>query len=353
MNEDLTKDFYVVSVITNPERYRTRAKLFKEFMSRMDKYNVKLYVVEGAFGDRDFEVTDPSNPRHIRVRTDTELWHKENLINIGISRLPPTWKYVAWIDGDIDFVRPDWVMETVHELQHHPVVQMFEDAIDTGPTHEVLTFFKSFAYCYKNNLPRKFSNSKAIPIFGNIQDNTSKQTTITTEIQLNDYLDVYEYYAEEDSSKKTSPATYWHPGYAWAATREAINTFGGLLDIGIVGAGDHHMACCLIGEGERSLPKGLHVNYKKNVMAWQEKALRLFRNIGYVSGTIYHYWHGKKRNRKYKERWDILIDNQFNPLTDIHKDWQGVWSLYPGHEKLRDEIRVYFQSRNEDSIDKN
>ena len=307
-------DFYVVAVMTNPERFKVRPRLFKEFMSRMDRYGAKLYVVEGAFGGRDFEVTDPSNPRHIQVKTDSELWHKENLINIGISRLPSKWKYVAWIDGDIDFIRPDWIQETVHELQHHPVVQMFEDAVDTGPTYEVLTLFKSFAYCYKNNLPQKRK--------------------------------------KDDIGACYSPGTYWHPGYAWAATREAINTTGGLFDISILGAGDHHMACCLIGEASRSVPKGLHPNYKKYVLAWQERALRLHKNIGYVKGTIFHYWHGKKRDRKYSDRWKVLTDNNFNPSTDVHKDWQGVWSLYPGHDKLRDQIRQYFQSRNEDSLDK-
>lgn len=313
-NTDLLNDFYVIAVITNPERYKRRPQLFKEFMARMDRYGAQLYVVEGAFGDREYEVTDPTNPRHIRVQTESELWHKENLINIGISRLPATWKYVAWIDGDVDFVRPDWILETVHELQHHPVVQMFEDSVDLGPNHEILQTYKSFAYCYKNGLPQKIVNGAAY-------------------------------------SRRTSPGTYWHPGYAWAATREAINTMGGMFDLGIVGAGDHHMACCLIGKGERSIPKGVHANYRKSVLAWQERALRLHKNIGYIKGTIYHYWHGKKKDRRYKDRWQILTDNNFNPATDVHKDWQGVWTLYPGHDKLRDEIRNYFQARNEDSVD--
>jgi len=279
MNSHLLDDFYVVAVMTNPERFKTRPRLFREFMERMDKYGVKLYVVEGAFGDREFEVTDSSNPRHIQMRTDSELWHKENLINIGITRLPPTWKYVAWIDGDIDFIRPDWALETVHELQHHPVVQLFEDAIDTGPQHEVLTVFKGFAYCYKNNLPRKVGDEKRV------KNSPS-----------------FAYYGDY-----TSPGTYWHPGYAWAATRDAINTLGGLFEKAILGAGDHHMACALIGEGERSLPKGIHPGYTDAVMAWQKRADRLHHNIGYVKGTIYHFWHGKKRNRQYKERWQILL----------------------------------------------
>jgi hypothetical protein len=333
-NSHLLDDFYVLAVMTNPERFKRRPQLFREFVQRMDRYGVKLYIVEGAFGDREFEVTESGNPRHIQIRTDSEIWHKENLINIGISRLPSTWKYVAWIDGDIDFVHPNWALETIHELQHHPVVQMFEDAIDLGPTNEILQTYKSFAYCYKNNLPDKIREESF----------TTKKTKNSAVTKFHNY------YVYCDS--KTSPGTYWHPGYAWAATREAINMMGGLLDFGIVGAGDHHMACCLIGQGERSVPKGLHPNYKKMVMSWQSRALRLHKNIGFVKGTIYHYWHGKKRERKYKDRWQIVIDNKFDPAHDIHKDWQGLWSLYPGHEAMRDQIRQYFQSRNEDSVDK-
>ena len=78
MNSHLLDDFYVVAVMTNPERFNTRARLFREFMERMNKYGVNLFVVEGAFGEREFEVTDPSNPWHIQIRTESELWHKEN-----------------------------------------------------------------------------------------------------------------------------------------------------------------------------------------------------------------------------------------------------------------------------------
>jgi hypothetical protein len=332
-NAHLLDNFYVVAVMTNPERFKTRPRLFKEFMARMEKYGAKLYVVEGAYGDRTFEVTEEGNPRHIQLRTDTELWHKENLINIGISRLPASWEYVAWVDGDIDFTHPNWMEETVHELQHHPVVQMYEDAADLGPKHEILAVHKSFAYCYKNSNDRSMMVSKPSGV------NVSTSTVV--DISGADYG----YYGY-------GKGAYWHPGYCWAATREAINTLGGLFDLAILGAGDHHMACCLIGEGERSIPKDVHPNYQRAVLNWQQRALRLHKNIGYVSGSIVHYWHGKKADRQYKGRWEIAINNQFDPHVDIHKDWQGLWTLYPGHEEMRDQIRVYFQSRNEDSVDK-
>jgi len=327
MNNHLLDNFYVIAVMTNPERYKKRPQLFREFQARMAKYGAKLYVVEGAYGDREFEVTEAENPRHIQVRTDSELWHKENLINIGISRLPPNWEYVAWLDGDIDFVRPDWMEETVHELQHHPVVQMFEDAVDLGPNHEIMNTAKGFAFCYKNGEPYGKMVSKSAEHEG-------------CELPS-------EYYEAEYGN-----GIYWHPGYCWAATRAAVNTMGGLFDYGILGAGDHHMACALIGEAQRSIPKGVHPHYRQLVLNWQERALRLHKNIGYVKGTIYHFWHGKKRDRKYRDRWSIMIDNEIDVLAHVHKDWQGLWTLYPGHDEFRDDLRNYFQSRNEDSIDK-
>ena len=73
MNNHLLDNFYVVAVMTNPERYKKRPQLFREFQARMAKYGAKLYVVEGAYGDREFEVTEAENPRHIQVRTDSEL----------------------------------------------------------------------------------------------------------------------------------------------------------------------------------------------------------------------------------------------------------------------------------------
>jgi len=313
----LRSQLWVVAVLNNPMRYKRRVELFQQFIARMKVTGVNLCVVELAYGDRAFETANLDVPIKVQLRTDTVLWHKENLINIGISRLPNDWKYVAWIDADVGFVRPDWVDETIHELQHHDFVQLFEDAVDLGPNYEIMNTAKGFAYCYHNNVPR------------------------------NDIAKSCDYYYYNDGRK----GSYWHPGYAWAATREAIDTVGGLLEFAIVGAGDHHMACSLIGEGARSVTNGVTNDYRNAVLQWQERALRLHKNVSFIRGTIHHYWHGKKANRRYKERWQILVDNNFKPSYDIHKDWQGVLSFHTSNLGLRNDIRTYFKGRNEDSID--
>jgi hypothetical protein len=320
------ENLYVISVLTNPERYKQRTKLFKEFMGRMKNYGVNHVVVECVQGCRPYEVTDASNPLHIQLTTNSVLWMKENLINIALSRLPANWKYAAWIDGDVDFVNPDWVEDTLHELQHAPVVQLFEHAIDLGPDHEILQKWESFGSCYVKGKPFK----------GSKKDWDKKD---------GDEGYYFGQYGETSGE-------YWHSGYAWAATREALNGFGGLIDFAIAGAGDHHTACGIIGKIMHSVPNKVHPNYIKLLKEWEMRALRTaHKHMGFVKGTLVHYWHGKKRDRQYRGRWEILTKNQYDPTRDIHKDTQGLWVLHPSNNRLRDDLRHYFQSRNEDSID--
>jgi len=290
----------VVAVISNPCRFKSRYQLYREFEQRMlANPLVRLTTVELAYGERPHEVTDS---RHIQLRTEHELWHKENLINIGISRLPSDAKYVAWIDADISFVRDDWAEETIHQLQHHQVIQLFSHAIDLGPERETLHVHRSFMYCYHE----KMSGSKTY--------------------------------------------CHWHPGYAWAARRETLNQLGGLMDHAILGSGDHQMATALIGKGKGSIHHGVTDTYKARCAAWEARATQHVRkDVGYVPGTILHYWHGRKKDRRYRERWDVLTENQFCPDRDVWKDSQGLWRLNPDSIGLRDGIRAYFRARAEDA----
>ena len=75
------------------------------------------------------------------------------------------------------------------------------------------------------------------------------------------------------------------------------------------------------------------------------------RNVGYMEGLILHFWHGKKTDRKYQDRGQILVEASFDVEKDIKKDWQGLYQLNEENIKLRDGIKKYFSGRNEDSMD--
>jgi hypothetical protein len=300
------KQLDVVAVVSNPVRYQSRYKLYQDFAKRMDIPHVRLTTVEAAFGDRPFLITEANNPRHVQVRIQDELWQKENLLSIGLSRLPEDAKYVAWIDADIEFLQPNWATETIEYLQHHEVVQLFSHAVDLGPENlgkPIVETHKGFVYQYLQGVPLGFGKG-------------------------------YE---------------FAHPGFCWAARRETLDKMGGLIDRTLLGAADHIMALALVGKVDMSMPGGLHKNYYSMCHRWQYLAeTQIKRDIGFVPGTILHHWHGRKVNRGYISRWDILKQNNYDPQVDVMYDSKGVLKLTDNKPKLRDDLRKYFRSRQED-----
>ena len=224
-------------------------------------------------------------------------------------------------DADIHFQNKHILDDVIHALQVHRVVHPFETALDMGPHGEVLEVHKSFGWC--------------------------KQQGMKWTIPMADYQ------KEQETAKKAAQykglGNIFHPGFAICFRRDVLENMHGLLEVGILGAGDHHMLTAMIGMANYSMPKGIHANYRAAVMDWQKRAAtHIDGDLGYVRGTILHSFHGAKRSRQYKSRWNILIDNNFDPLKDIYRNLQGVVELSPGRPHLRDDIRWYFISRLED-----
>ena len=310
---------HVVAVYANPMRWETRSKIHAEFESHMLESGVLLTTVECAFGERPFELEDNPNINRVRVRGKTIMWIKENLMNIGISRLPSDWKYVMCSDADIHFRRRSWASEAVHALQQYEVIQPWSDAYDLGPQDDHIKHHRGFVRQWWHDHPVCQVGKKGWAFQG-------------------------------------GPYEYPHSGYAWCYTRNAIEWLGGLIDIGVTGAGDHHMALSLVGKAEYSLPTGLGIpggvtkNYSDAIFTWQDRATHhINQNIGFTWGTIEHRWHGRKNDRKYMDRWRIILDYQFDPLTDIKKNSFGVNELTGNKPRMTHALDRYFRQRNENA----
>jgi hypothetical protein len=144
-----------------------------------------------------------------------------------------------------------------------------------------------------------------------------------------------------------SGVNMWHPGYAWACSRKAYEKMGGLYDVSILGAGDHNMSFSFIGNAIKSLNDETTDDYKDSVTHYELHAKNL--RLGYVPGLIRHYYHGSKKNRKYSERWKILVDHKFSPSLHVTRNKDGL--LIPTAEcprGLLNDIMAYFSERNED-----
>jgi hypothetical protein len=140
----------------------------------------------------------------------------------------------------------------------------------------------------------------------------------------------------------------WHPGYAWACTRRAYERMGGLYEDSILGSGDHNMSFAFIGQCGKSLNCNVSQGYKDSLAQFQKRVVNL--RLGYVPGVIRHYFHGQKKNRKYNERWQILLDNRFDPLAHITKH-KGLLVPTPDcPPQLLKSIMEYFLERNEDEF---
>ena len=327
---DLSK-FWVIVVISNPIRYKRRYELTWPFIEMLDQAGVNYVLVEQAFGNRRHMLTSSNNKYHLQVQSEEELWHKENMINMGVKHAcmiaPGQVREVAWIDADCRPARPyrDWFEETWHQLQHYQFVQMWETLIDLDFNYNPIGGAQpSFMANY-------------------IKHGTPNPEQISKMERMNEY------------QNPTAGKIMGRPGLAWAATLDSFNKVGGLIDYCILGAGDWYLAHALIGSLGTCTAEYAGGNYQKKMFAFQERALRwLKKDIGFVPGLVLHDWHGKKTSRGYCTRGKILDEGKYDPDIDIKYDSHGMLQLETWDDrqmKMRDQIRAYFRSRNEDSID--
>jgi len=312
----MPKTLYVVSVVANPLSWNSRSKLFHEFVSRMLKkreelkseYALELCIVECLYENQTSFIAEDlrASVNYTSVNSKSVVWNKENLVNIGISNLPADWKYVAWVDGDISFLNEDWVKDTIETLDSSAICQLWTEAHDLGQDGRVMLKHRSFC-------------------------------SQVSEARLCQKMKLY---------------TTWHSGYAWGATKQAIEAIGGLYDKGILGSADNYMAWALVGRLDllvtnRQISAGeLDFLYK-----WQERALQFRNSLAAVPGTIEHHYHGTKKSRGYSWRWKIAATHDFEPTEDVSYNADGVLEFAGNKPNLESAVLDYFQSRDEDAIE--
>jgi hypothetical protein len=140
---------------------------------------------------------------------------------------------------------------------------------------------------------------------------------------------------------------YSHPGFAWAITRRAYEKIGGIFDKGILGSGDIVTLYCLLGDVEKFINADYSQDYRDCVMEYKSKIQNL--RFGYVPGVIRHHFHGSKKNRKYQDRYKILLNYDYSPKIHIKYDKMGILvptKAFP--EEFKNDILDYFKERNED-----
>ncbi|MBP5971450.1 hypothetical protein HW132_01545 [Brasilonema sp. CT11] len=305
------EDLWIITTYFNSKNYQTKLRNLTAFRKTIEEAGLNLIIVECAFKDQIFTLSNSSEHTIIiKVKATDVMWQKERLLNIALSKLPTSCKKVAWIDCDILFNNSEWALEASKLLDVFPVVQLFESGIRLPKDQEIYRgegdIFKSFASIYKDQ-PNQIHNG---------------------------------YYPQ-----------HGHTGFAWAARKDLLLKHG-FYDASITGGGDDlivHAMCgawysiCLV----KCFAKNKnHFNYFIN---WAKKIyVDVLGQIGCVSGSVLHLWHGNAENRLHLERNFQLNSFSFDPENDISIDENGCWKWNSGKAYMHQWVVEYFSQRKED-----
>lgn len=329
-------DLHVVAGYSNHRRYAVRPRLLNLWLEYILDCGVSLTIVQHTLGERAPDLDPETNPHLRRVNlvnlrgpAQYEIWLQYALYNVGFSRLPDTAKYICWQDTDVQHIRSDWVMETLHMLQHHRLGQTWASAVDLDPKQNAV----------KNE-------------WGNWVDRSFCAAWRAGDIDA----------APSKAMLQKGSTADWrsHTGYSWAIRRDTLRGIGRLLDWLVAGSGDYHMMMGFSGRLREMVKtdlgkgreKAYSPSYYRRLLEFADRCdAHVKQDIGVVDGLILHPWHGSKKNRFYGAREAILTEAHFDPDRDITYDASGLPALAGDNRALRDGLRRYNTMRNEDSID--
>jgi hypothetical protein len=312
-----------VTTYFNPAGYATKLDNLRHFARSVRRQGLKLMLIELVFGDGEFTIDNRLGEwaeTVIHLRAEAILWQKERLLNLGIERLPADCDKVVWLDGDLLFGNDSWVQETCKMLEFYKIVQPYDTAIWLPSGGEKLYYAG----------PQSVRKAGLYALHG----------AAYAAAQGADQKDIVGRPAEA------------HPGFAWAARRSLLSAHG-IYDRFIVGGGDWVTASAMFSDstawGDRSATSLFSLHQLNDLSAWTDGFYREVRGgVGYVTGTVYHLWHGKASNRQYHRRYQTLKDCDFDPKTDIRTDRNGCWGWSSDKPELHRQVKEYFWSRRED-----
>jgi hypothetical protein len=291
----------------NPLRWEQPDKHFRDWVEHMLDCGVRVHVAEVQYGERPF-VCDLLHVDHVGLRASTPAWAKENALNIAFWRNHEP-KYICWCDSDIFFEDKNWAAETVHALQLYGIVQPWYQALDRGPDGEIMQVHTSFCYHYTQGNPLIQETRNGKP-YGNQA----------------------------------------HPGYCWASRRDILESTGGLFELGGMGSSDRAMALSLVGKARSAAPRKCNTSYIEALETFQARIRPAVKGrIGYVRNVINHRFHGSKPNRQYLSRWNMFLRHNFDPLTDLARNMDGIFEWAGNKPELEREWLQYLATRSEDA----
>lgn len=219
------------------------------------------------------------------------MWQKEAALNVAAHMLPSGVTAVAWVDADVWFSNPEWVKDTLRQLDKREVVQLFRKSYWTDESGGVE------------------STKPSVAVWPLTQQWIS------------------------------------HPGFAWAMRRDLWDRAGGLYPFALSGGGDSIMAVSF-QNSKKWDHLWNHIGVDRDYYYHWEAHFRGI-TIGCTPGTLFHEWHGSRKDRDYYQR--AIRMSALDVGRDIEFDEHGLlrWTD-AAPESIIKAAADYFPSRRED-----
>lgn len=304
--EKLPGELWVVTPYFNPMNYKTRKQNYNKFRKALAEQNVRLLTVELTYKNSLPEISDQDADKVIRRNTKDILWHKENLINIGIQNLPKQCDKVAWLDCDVLFSNKNWAEQACQLLEKVKIIQPFDSVA---------------------RLPQGENNISSFE--GLLRPSAAK--LLTTKMVILNF----------------NSLTYGHGGYGWVARRQSISKTL-LYPYYILGGFDRLQIESFFLKSSPHFHKVLSPHLIKGGDTWKKQFQKeMKKSISFIPGTIFHLWHGTSKGRKYRKRQLILKKLDFNPEKDLIFE-NDILTFTNNKPALKIACEEYFRERKED-----
>jgi len=294
--EPHTKDIAIGLVYFNSAKSK---RLLMNYLYVLEKYKVAgipTYTIE--MYDDTPEIKDA-----VHVKTDFILFQKERLCYILEKHIPEKYTKLLFIDTDVVFDNINWYNDLSKKLDTFNIVQPFKNAIWLDITYKKVL---------KSRVSVVFYNK-----FGIIK-------------------------------KSGALLGGYHPGFGWGFQRTWYRKYG-FFQYGILGGGDRFSCTSWMN-------KTWYKDYIKSksyilpVLKEYINSIDIAPSICYINTSIYHLWHGSKKNRQYETR-DII----FKSIKDIRDiltvEPNGLFALKDSASSLKPLIRKYFKNRDDDGVE--
>jgi hypothetical protein len=315
---------FIISCYFNTNNYNSRRRNFDIFYQQLQRSNVNYLIAECAFGNAKFEL--PDDERILKVRSKHKLWQKERLLNLLIKSLPPSCKYVFWLDADVLLKNENWLPEAVDKLKVSTICQPFSVAVRLE----------------KNETKPNFNVQASVILVDFPTKTVNQQTKLWRSF-------AYNYNKNRYLSESLMFDIHGHTGFAWGARREITEKLP-LFDKAIVGTADHVIAHASVGQIPHKCLEKAFTNQQTlvSIYDWSLKFNNLTQNkLDFVEGELWHLWHGELKNRQYLKRTQQFSEKGFDTEDLIEND-EGLYEFPDDREDVRDWMDNYFESRQED-----